>query len=91
MKTQTAKQITDANRKAIKEGLFPPYTKQQHAAAKGFDHEDIRYWNFCLNSMEAYTKKEYTDFEGCTPLELILWNRILPEAEQYTEDEINNL
>jgi len=66
-------------------------TKQQHAAAKGFDHEDIRYWNFCLNSMEAYTKKEYTDFEGCTPLELILWNRILPEAEQYTEDEINNL
>ena len=25
MKTQTAKQITDANRKAIKEGLFPPY------------------------------------------------------------------
>ena len=87
---QTAKQITDANRKAIKGGKPTPYTKQQHAATKGFDHEDIRYWNFFLNSMEAYTKKEYTATEGCTSMEFILWNRILPEAEPFTKQEYRN-
>ena len=40
MKPQTAKQLTDANRKAIKDGKPTPYTKQQHAAAEGCDHED---------------------------------------------------
>ena len=90
MKPQIAKEITDANRKAIRHGNPAPYTKQQHAAAKRCDHEDIRYWNFCLNTMEAYTKKEYTDCEGCSSLELILWNRILPKAEPFTKQEYSD-
>ena len=90
MKPQTAKQLTDANRKAIKDGKPTPYTKQQHAAAEGCDHEDKRYWNRFLNGMEAYTKKEYTDSEGSTFLELILWNRLLPDAEPFTKQEYSD-
>ena len=43
MKPQTAKQLTDVNRKAIKDGKPTPYSKQQHAAAEDCDHEDKRY------------------------------------------------
>ena len=87
MKPQTAKQLTDANQKAVKEGKPMPYTKQQHAAAKGCDPDAKRYWNFFLNGREAYTKKEYTNTKGCDALAVIIWNRLLPDAEPFSKQE----
>lgn len=90
MLPQTAKQLTDANRKALQEGLCVPYTKEQHSAIQDCDHEDKRYWNFFLNTIEAYTKKEYTNSDGFDALAMILWNRLLPNAQPYTKQEYSN-
>ena len=53
MLPQTAKQLTDANRKAIQEGLCVPYTKEQHSAIQDCDLEDKRYWNFFFKHHRA--------------------------------------
>ena len=63
MKPQTAKQLTDANQKALKEGKPVPYTKQQHAAAKGCDPDAKRYWNFFFKRQGSLHQKRICQYQ----------------------------